>query len=174
MILLRLLLLFTLVPMLELFLLLRLAAQTSPSFTFALVVITGVIGSYVAKREGLAAWMRIRDSMSDPRHGITEVGRDVSDAIMIAFAAALLVTPGILTDVVGFSLLVPAGRRLFRQFVLPRLFAGVSVHTHFGSEYSGSRGFDGSGTSYHAGGEVIDGDARTKEEASYNRQRLNE
>ena len=130
MILLRLLLLFTIVPMIELYLLLQLAHRTSPWATFALVILTGVVGSYLARREGIAAWRRFREKASRPSvAGIAGLGRDVGDAVMIGVAAALLVTPGILTDLVGFFLLVPAGRRAFRRHLLPRLMAGVHVRT---------------------------------------------
>ena len=55
--------------------------------------------------------------------------QEIQDGLMIIFAAALLLTPGLLTDLFGFTLLIPAGRNVIRKFILPRFFKGFgSVH----------------------------------------------
>ena len=61
--LLRLLLLFVTVPLVELYLLLELASITGPGATFLLVIITGIIGSWLAKREGLIAWQKFHAAL---------------------------------------------------------------------------------------------------------------
>jgi len=124
----RLLVAFICVPLIELYLLLRLADATSPMTTFGIVIATGLIGSYLARREGLAAWKRFRESLA--AGGMP--GREIQDGLMIVFAAALLLTPGLLTDAVGFALLIPAGRNFVRRNLMPRIGgggAGFRVHT---------------------------------------------
>lgn len=121
--LLRLLVLFICVPLVELYLLLQLAEATSLGVTLATVIVTGVIGSFLAKREGVMAWRRFRSALGEPRMP----SREIQDGLMIVFAAALLLTPGLITDAVGFTLLVPAGRSFIRRHVLPRFVGNVNV-----------------------------------------------
>lgn len=129
----RILFLFIAVPLVELYLLLRLASTMGVVSTVALVVITGLIGSYLARREGLTTLQRCRESMAA---GKIPTG-ELQDGLMIVFAAALLLTPGMLTDAVGFSLLTKPGRNFFRHQVLKRLFAGGSIQFRtFGSSSS--------------------------------------
>ena len=118
---LRLLAAFILIPLIELFLLLKLAAATSVWTTFLLVIITGIIGSLLAKREGVMAWRKFHQALAEGRMP----GQEIQDGLMIVFAAALLLTPGLLTDAVGFFLLVPPGRALVRKFVLRRYLKGA-------------------------------------------------
>lgn len=107
----KLLLAFILIPLVELFLLVWIAGETSLLATVALVIITGVIGSLLARQQGLQAWHRFRQATAQGRLP----GREIQDGLMIAFAAALLLTPGLLTDAAGFALLVPATRNFLRQ-----------------------------------------------------------
>ena len=53
--------------------------------------------------------------------------REIQDGLMIVFAAALLLTPGLLTDLVGFTLLVPIGRELIRKTLLKRYIGRFQV-----------------------------------------------
>lgn len=106
--LLRLLAAFVLIPLIELILLLRLAEATSWLTTLWVVLLTGIIGSVLARREGIAAWFRFQTAMQNGRMPRGEI----RDGLMIAFAAALLLTPGLLTDALGFTLLTPVGRRV--------------------------------------------------------------
>ncbi len=119
----RLMAAFIVVPLIELYLLFQLADATSAGLTIAIVVITGIIGSALAKREGAMAWFRFRSALGEGRMP----SREIQDGLMIVFAAALLLTPGLLTDALGFTLLFPPGRDLIRRFVLPRLIGNVKV-----------------------------------------------
>jgi UPF0716 protein FxsA len=120
----RLLAAFILIPLVELFLLLQLADATSAWTAFGVVVITGVIGSVLARREGMIAWLRFRNAMVEGRMP----NREIRDGLMIVFAAALLLTPGLLTDTLGFILLTPWGRSLVGRWVVDRYVKRVNVH----------------------------------------------
>lgn len=125
--LLRLFLLFTLVPLIELWLLLEVSSLTNPAFTVALVLVTGALGATLARRQGLETWQKIHQQIA---RGETPAGTLV-DGLMIFIAGALLVTPGILTDVVGFGLLTPGIRARLKSrmtgWIMTR--ANFQVHT---------------------------------------------
>ncbi|MCC9600793.1 FxsA family protein [Stieleria sp. JC731] len=128
--LLRLLVLFIVVPLVELYLLLQLADATSAAATFLVVIATGVLGSYLAKREGLMAWQKFHAALGEGR----VPSREIQDGLMIVFAAALLLTPGLITDAFGFVLLVPIGRDLIRKTLFSRYFSGfknVQIRSSF-------------------------------------------
>lgn len=120
---LRLLAAFIIVPLVELYLLLQLASVTSVATTFAIVVITGIIGTMLARREGMMAWFRFQTALAEGRMP----SKEIQDGLMIVFAAALLLTPGLLTDFLGFTLLIPAGRELIRRLVLKRYIGRFNV-----------------------------------------------
>lgn len=115
--LLRLILLFTIVPLLELMLLLRVADAWSWQATLALVLLTGIVGAWLARREGLRALRRIQDEFNA---GAMPT-KAVFDAVLILAAGLMLVTPGFITDAVGLSMLIPpvrrwVGRRIRRAY----------------------------------------------------------
>ncbi len=112
----RLFLLFTVVPLVELALLLALAQHTGWRFALALVLITGVLGAALARWQGVRCVRRLQDQLAagqlpaDP----------IVDGLMILVAAALLITPGVLTDLVGFTLLTPPVRTALKQYFRQR------------------------------------------------------
>ena len=106
----KLFVLFVLVPLTELFLLFKLAEFTSPEATLALVILTGLVGSILARSQGFRTYVSIREELAAGRMPTDSV----VDAVMIFIAGALLLTPGMLTDLFGFSLLVPICRRFYR------------------------------------------------------------
>ena len=107
---LRLFLLFTLVPLVELWLLLRIGAWIGAGPTFALVILTGVAGATLARREGAHAWSAVQAELSAGRIP----GRKLLEALLVLLAGVVLVTPGVVTDAIGLLLLV---RPIRSQFV---------------------------------------------------------
>lgn len=107
-------LLFTVVPAVELFILVNLGQVIGATATVAIIVITGVLGAWLAKREGAAV---IRQLGQDLKSGLPPASR-VMEGVLVLVGAVLLVTPGILTDITGFSLIIPASRALIAPVVL--------------------------------------------------------
>ncbi len=105
----KLFLLFTITPFVELYLLMKLAEMTSAGTAIAIVLITGAIGAYLAKGEGVAVYRAIQADLS--------YGRVPTDQLLhglcVLIGGLLLVTPGLITDVVGFSLILPVTRRWY-------------------------------------------------------------
>jgi len=111
---LKLILLLTIVPLVELYVLLRLTQLWgSISLTLGLIIGTGILGAALARLEGLRV---IRSMQQKVQRG--ELPADnLLDGIMILVAAALLVTPGLITDAAGFLLLIPVTRHPIREMV---------------------------------------------------------
>lgn len=116
----RLLILFLLASLVELALLFGLADVFSWRFSLFLVVATAALGGWLAWTQGWRAWLRIRDDLTAGRMPAVAL----FDAALILAAGVLLVIPGVLTDLVGILLLIPACRRWIRQ----RLSAWVRSH----------------------------------------------
>lgn len=116
----KLLFLFTVIPLVELALLLYLADLTDWRFTLGLVIVTGIVGTILARSEGFRTYRVIRQELAAGHLP----GASMVDAVMIFLAGALLLTPGILTDVFGFTLLIPWCRAWYRK----RLIAWFQTH----------------------------------------------
>lgn len=128
-----LLLAFILVPIVEIWLLIRIGSVIHLGPTIALVLLTGFAGAALARREGARAWFRIHEAL-----GRGELpGLALLEALLVFVAGLLLVTPGVLTDCVGLLLLLPpvrtsAARRLADYFSRRVVVAGPGIHMHFG------------------------------------------
>ena len=111
--LLKLFLLFTLIPVVELFLLIQLSSFMGPLSTIILVISTGFAGASLAKLQGLQTITRIQENY---KQGIMP-GDEVIDAFLILVAGIVLITPGLLTDIAGILLLIPSTRNAFKKSV---------------------------------------------------------
>ena len=127
---LRLFLLFTLVPALELAFLVYVGTLIGPLPTLALVLLAGVLGSWLAQREGFAV---LRQLQEDLQKGIPPATRLVEGALVLT-GAVLLITPGVWSDLLGLSLLFPPTRRWLAPRVLRYLVK------RFGSQAGQVRG----------------------------------
>jgi UPF0716 protein FxsA len=135
-----LLLLFIVVPVVELALLIQLGQVVGLPATLALIIFTGALGAFLARRQGLAVVGKVRGEMSDGR---IPAG-PIVDGVIILLAAAVLMTPGVLTDLLGFLCLIPAFRtwlkgRLKRRFEGAVRRGDAAVSVDFGSDPFASR-----------------------------------
>lgn len=132
----KLFLLFTAVPLLELFLLTRLAGVMGFGTTILLVIVTGVLGASLARSQGLRVlgeWQRALAQGRVPESGVT-------DALLVVVGGVLLVTPGVLTDAFGLLMMFRGPRRVMGG-LLGRYFQGRVVHRDIG----GAGGMGGPG-----------------------------
>lgn len=139
-----LLLLFIVVPLLELYLLLFVGSQIGFWPTVGIVLVTGTLGAALAKREGLRVWHSYREALSQGR--LPDEG--IVGGLLVLLGGALLITPGMLTDVAGFLLLVPRTRR----FVADRIRAAISKKLNDGVVQVMSAGGPGMGGFVDFGG----------------------
>ncbi len=122
-----LLLLFILVPMVDLYVLLLVADWLGGMETVALVIVTGVIGASLARHQGISVLTAVQTDMHEGRLPTDHL----LSGLLVLVGAVLLLTPGILTDVVGFLLMVPGNRRLVIRLLKGALSSRIHVQTAF-------------------------------------------
>lgn len=144
--LLKLLLAFTIIPLIELALLMKLSAATNIVTTIGIVIFTGVLGSLLARWQGSLAWRRFQAALAEGRMPAPEV----QDGLLIFFAAGLLLTPGLLTDGFGFLMLIPQTRLIARRYLAKRFKGKFQVHS-FGADPGANFGGDDANTIDAAG-----------------------
>ena len=144
------------VPAADFILLLAVGGRIGWLTTLALAVLTGIIGAGLAKQQGMRTWIEIRHALSRGQLPSTSL----LEGAMILFAGAVLLTPGFITDTIGFLLLVPPSRRWLAKRIV----------AHFQKRMQATRGqqsADGNGWSFSAqwstkptenGDEIIDMD----------------
>lgn len=121
----KLLLLFILVPLAELYLFATLGKELGWDRTIAIVILTAILGAALTKSQGRAAMAKLRHATAEGRMPHNEA----MDGILILIAGAVLLTPGFLTDVVGFFLLIPPLRGLIRGRLAAKLKDKIKVVT---------------------------------------------
>jgi len=126
---LRLFLLFSLIPLIELFILLRIGGLIGPGNTILLVIFTGVAGAYLAQNEGMRTLHKIKSLMDQGQMP----GDAMLDGLLILIAGIVLLTPGILTDFAGLLLLFPVTREKIREGIKKQLehklsSSNVTIH----------------------------------------------
>lgn len=109
----RLFLLFTVVPLVELYLLIAVGRILGPVPTIGLVLLTGALGAWFARLEGAKVLRRWQEAVA--RQQLPKDG--VIDGLLIFIGGLMLITPGILTDIAGLSMVVPPTRRVIAGFV---------------------------------------------------------
>ena len=112
----HLLVLFIAVPVVELALLIEIGQRVGTVGTIGLIMGTGIVGASLARQQGISTLARLRADLDAGRWP----AEPIVDGVLILVAAAVLVTPGVLTDLVGFLCLVPACRRLLRRYLHQR------------------------------------------------------
>ena len=111
--LLKLFLAFTIIPVVELYFLIKIGTVIGGLNTILLVILTGFAGAWLARMEGMHTMLKVRKSLDQ---GIMPA-EELTDAVIIFCAGIVLITPGILTDFTGLLLLLPVTRKKFKQFL---------------------------------------------------------
>jgi len=115
-----LILLFIVVPVAELYVIIKVGELIGVWPTLALLLADALLGSWLLKHEGRGAWRRFNQALAERRFP----GREVIDGALIIVGGTLLLTPGFLTDIVGVFLLLPPTRaitrRLLKRFTIGR------------------------------------------------------
>lgn len=121
----RLIFLFVTIPLIELAILLQVGQWIGLWPTVGLVVATGVGGAALARHQGLRAFLAVQRELAEGRLP----GRSLLDGLSVLVGGAFLLTPGILTDIAGFSLLLPMSRRWLHRMVSRRMERQISEGT---------------------------------------------
>ncbi|MBI2706546.1 MAG: FxsA family protein [Actinobacteria bacterium] len=110
-------LIFIVVPFVELFVIIQVAGVIGGGWTILLLVVESILGAWLCKREGAGVLRRINEQLNAGQLPTIEL----VNGALILLAGALMVTPGFLTDILGFLLLIPPTRAIVRAIVLHRL-----------------------------------------------------
>lgn len=109
----KLFLVFTIIPFVELALLIKLGTMIGVFETVMIIVITGMAGALMVRSAGIDCLFRIQKNLNA---GVIPAD-DLFSGALILMAGAFLITPGLITDAAGFLLLIPATREVVKQIL---------------------------------------------------------
>ncbi len=136
-----LLLFFIITPIVEMYLLIQVGGIIGALPTVGLVVLTATLGIWLLRLEGLATLNQVQEKLN--RGEIP--GRELLEGIMLLIGGALLLTPGFVTDAIGFTCLLPMLRKPIAQWLINY---GLFHHLHFsGAHFSAHSQFQNHGRS---------------------------
>ena len=126
--------LFIAVPIAEITVLIRVGSAIGVPYTIVFVIFTAVLGAYLVRQQGFATLNKLQQE--------TNAGRvpamQIAEGVALLFAGAVLMTPGFITDAIGFALLIPQIRQALIAFA-GRHFVGANVATGYGAHPSQPR-----------------------------------
>jgi UPF0716 protein FxsA len=117
-------LLFIVVPLVELWVIVQVGQAIGILNTFGLLILSGVVGGWLMKREGLAVWRRAQASIERGQVPTKEL----IDGVLILAGGALMLAPGFITDIVGMLLLLPPVRAAVRALVRRRIARRADIY----------------------------------------------
>ena len=120
---LRLFLLFTIVPAFELWLLIKIGGIIGTFETIFLIILTGIFGASLAKNQGLQVLGELNQALSSGQ----SPAKKVAEGLLILGGGLLLITPGVCTDIVGFSVMIPPFRAALAQVLQNVLLKRVQL-----------------------------------------------
>ncbi|MFZ5633606.1 MAG: FxsA family protein [Bacillota bacterium] len=119
---LKLLALFIIIPFVELYIIIQIGSKIGFWLTLALIVVPGLLGAAMARSQGTAVFSEVKREIA---HGRLP-GTKILDGILIFCGGLLLITPGILTDILGLTVLFPRVRKIYRDLIVYRLLRAVA------------------------------------------------
>ena len=123
---LKLFLAFTIIPAIELYLLIQIGSVIGTLPTLAIIVLTGVLGAYLAKTQGA---LTMRKVFSEVNQGKVPA-EELLNALIIIIAGVVLITPGFMTDLIGFFLLIPLSRKVIFNSLKSRISNHIQRKQH--------------------------------------------
>jgi len=127
--------LFILVPIIEIAAFIKVGDILGLEMTLFIVIATAILGVNLLKQQGFKAWRDIQLSMAQGNLPAVEMAA----AAQLLFAGGLLLTPGFVTDIIGFTLMIPQVRRsLATKMIAKGILAAKSAHTSYSSQSSSS------------------------------------
>jgi UPF0716 protein FxsA len=104
---------FVVVPLVEIYFIIQVGQTIGALWTIALLVADSILGSWLVKHEGGRAWRALNEAISTG----TMPARELADAALILVGGTLMLTPGFVTDAVGFLLILPVTRPVARRLL---------------------------------------------------------
>ncbi len=165
------LLLFIVVPLAEIAILVKVGQNIGWLWTVLIVIFTAFIGTWLLRQQGFGVMSRATEALASGRMPV----EPVIEGMCLLIAGAFLLTPGLLTDTVGFLLLVPAIRMAVAKWTLKKMLQSGSVHVSvFGGRSANDHETEGEAqneTHSYGEGPIIDGEFERVDEHSVRRDR---
>lgn len=118
---------FIVIPILELYVIIKIGGSIGIVPTLLLLIVDSIVGTILLRSQGRGAWISLNRALAENR----VPAKEIMDGVLIIFGGALLLTPGFLTDIVGVFLLIPPTRALVRgfarRFVIGRFAMGATA-----------------------------------------------
>ncbi|UCD71526.1 MAG: FxsA family protein [Syntrophobacterales bacterium] len=126
----RLILIFIVVPLIEILLLIEIGSRIGALNTIFIIILTGILGGYMMRQQGFTIIRNIREDLSQGRMPTGEL----INGTLVLVGGIVLLTPGFFTDALGFILLIPATRRFILkriQILIQRKIESGDIHIFF-------------------------------------------
>ncbi len=120
-------LVFLVVPLVELWVIVQVARSVGIGSTIGLLILVSVVGAWLLRTQGLGVLGRVQSQLAQGRMP----GRELLDGLLVVVGGALMLTPGFVTDGIGLALLVPPTRALVRTLLVRHWRNRVTVVTGF-------------------------------------------
>jgi len=127
----KLLILFVIVPVTELYILIEVGKKIGSLTTIGVIILTGIIGAYLVKSQGFVILRKIQNDLNE---GIMPGDSLIQGAIILA-GGILLLTPGFVTDILGFILLMPVSRNILKKYLLKWLKGKIKEGNFYYREF---------------------------------------
>ena len=127
----KLLILFIMIPVVELYILIEIGKQIGALTTIGIIIITGIIGAYLVRSQGFIIFRKIQNDLSE---GILP-GDSLLQGIIILAGGLFLLTPGFITDIIGFIFLIPTSRKIIKKYLLIWLKKKISKEDYYYREF---------------------------------------
>ncbi|MCL1113810.1 FxsA family protein [Shewanella basaltis] len=163
-----LLLIFVLIPVVELNVLIEVASAIGSWTTVGLVLFTAVVGVSLVRSQGLSTLMTVQQKLARGE----APGQEIVEGMMLAAAGVLLLIPGFVTDFIGLILLTPFTRAPIAKFLYKRMQLRMVTHGGFKAGFGpgqgpfGQSGPFGGQNPFEQNGNTFDGDFERKDEQS--------
>lgn len=119
----KLILLFIFIPLVEVWVLLKVGSRIGFWYTLACIVITGILGAGLARIQGLQTLWKLRQELAAGQMP----GETLIEGVLILIAGAVLLTPGFITDLAGFALLYPPIRGFYKNLIINKIRDGLTA-----------------------------------------------
>jgi len=127
----KLLMLFIIVPVVELYILIEVGKRIGSLTTIGIIILTGILGAYLVKSQGFMILKKIQNDLNE---GILPGNSLIQGAIILA-GGILLLTPGFITDIIGFIFLIPASRKVVEKYLLKWLKGKIKKGNFYYREF---------------------------------------
>lgn len=119
---------FLVLPFVDLYILVRLAGMIGFWQTLLLVLVTGTIGAYLVKREGRRVLRKLQTSVT-----AQEISRNFVEGVLLVFGGLLLISPGVITDFLGFLMVIRPTRQRIMLYLVARIKSKGDFEVEFHS-----------------------------------------